>query len=100
MLMAIPKRWDYLRRHPVDVVVVLLKPPFLTSLFNGVRLLRLVRVARLLRLEPLITWMSRSGGLKFAAGFTALVVLVADRQSRAARRRSGCRAARQAGHDG
>ena len=77
MLVVVPKRWTYLWRHPVDVVVVLLTPPFLTSLFNGVRLLRLVRLARLLRLEPLIVWMFRSGGLKYAAAFASLVVLAA-----------------------
>jgi voltage-gated potassium channel len=58
-------------------VIVVLTPPFLTSIFNGVRLLRLVRVARLLRLKPLVAWLFRSGGLKYAALFTALVVLAA-----------------------
>jgi voltage-gated potassium channel len=77
MLAVTPNRWGYLRHHPLDLVIVILTPPFLTSIFNGVRLLRLVRVARLLRLKPLVAWLFRSGGLKYAALFTGLVVLAA-----------------------
>jgi voltage-gated potassium channel len=77
MLAVSPNRWGYLRQNPLDPVVVLLTPPFLTSIFNGVRLLRLLRVARLMRLEPLLTWVFRGGGLKYAAVFTALVVMAA-----------------------
>lgn len=77
MLAVVANRRAYLWRHPLDLVIVVLTPPFLTSVLNGVRLLRLVRVARLLRLEPLITWMFRSGGLKYAAVFAGLVVLAA-----------------------
>jgi voltage-gated potassium channel len=77
MLTVTPNRWRYLRHHPLDLVIVVLTPPFLTRIFDGVRLLRLLRVARLLRLKPLIAWLFRSGGLKYAALFTALVVLAA-----------------------
>ena len=77
MLAVTPNRWSYLRHHPLDLVIVVLTPPFLTSVLNSVRLLRLVRVARLLRLKPLIAWLFRSGGLKYAALFTGLVVLAA-----------------------
>ena len=77
MLVVAPNRWSYLRRNPIDVIVVLLTPPFLTSVFDGVRALRLVRLLRLLRLEPLVRWLFRSGGLKYAAAFTSLVVLAA-----------------------
>jgi voltage-gated potassium channel len=77
MLLVVPNRWRYLLRNPIDVIVVLLTPPFLTSLFDGVRALRLVRLLRLLRLEPLVRWLFRSGGLKYAAAFTSLVVLAA-----------------------
>jgi voltage-gated potassium channel len=77
MLAVTPNRWSYLRQHPLDLVIVVLTPPFITSIVNGVRLLRLTRVARLLRLKPLIAWLFRSGGLKYAAMFTGLVVLAA-----------------------
>lgn len=75
MLAVTPNRWTYLRRNPLDLIIVVLTPPFLTNVLNGVRLLRLVRVARLLRLEPLIRWLFRSGGLKYAAVFAGLVAL-------------------------
>jgi voltage-gated potassium channel len=77
MLAVSPNRWRYLRHHPLDLAIVILTPPFLTSVFNGVRLLRLARVTRLLRLKPLVAWLFRSGGLKYAAAFTGLVVLAA-----------------------
>ena len=62
MLAVTPNRWRYLRHNPLDLVIVVLTPPFITAIFNGVRLLRLVRVARLLRLKPLVAWLFRSGG--------------------------------------
>src|SRR4051812_27518006 len=77
MLAVTPNRWSYLRHHPLDPLVIVLTPPFVTRLFNGIRLVRLLRVARLMRLEPLLTWMFRGGGLKYAAVFTGLVVLAA-----------------------
>jgi voltage-gated potassium channel len=77
MLAVAPSRWTYLRRNPLDLVIVVLTPPFLTSMLNGVRLLRLVRVSRLLRLKPLVRWMFARGGLKYASVFTGLVVLAA-----------------------
>lgn len=77
MLAVAPRRWSYLRRHPLDLVIVVLTPPFLSGVLNGVRLLRLVRVARLVRLKPLVAWLFRSGGVKYAALFTGLVVLAA-----------------------
>jgi voltage-gated potassium channel len=52
-------------------------PPFLGSLFTGVRLLRLLRVARLVRLKPLVAWLFRSGGIRYALLFTVLVVFAA-----------------------
>jgi hypothetical protein len=58
-------------------VIVVLTPPFVGRIFDGVRLLRLARVARLMRLGPLVRWLFRSGGLKYAALFTVLVVLAA-----------------------
>jgi voltage-gated potassium channel len=77
MVAVSPKRWSYLRRNPIDLIVVVLTPPFLTSAVNGVRLLRLARVARLVRLAPLVCWMLRSGGLRYATAFAGLVVLAA-----------------------
>lgn len=54
MLAVAPKRWGYVRHHPLDPVIVVFTPPFLTSVLNGVRLLRL---------KPLVAWLFPSGGL-------------------------------------
>jgi hypothetical protein len=54
VLAVSPHRWRYLRHDPLDLLIVVLTPPFLTSVLNGVRLLRLVRVARLVRLSRLL----------------------------------------------
>jgi hypothetical protein len=73
MVAISPNRWSYLRRNPIDLIVVVLTPPFLTSAVNGVRLRRLARVARLVRLAPLVTWMFRSGGLRYATAFASAI---------------------------
>ena len=70
-------RWRYLLHHPLDLVIVVLTPPFLSGAVDGLRLLRLGRVARLVRLKPLVAWLFRSGGLRYAALFTVLVVVAA-----------------------
>jgi voltage-gated potassium channel len=43
-----PRRAEHLRRHPLDVAVVVLSFPLLPHLFAMVRLVRIVRVVRLL----------------------------------------------------
>jgi hypothetical protein len=53
MLAVVPDRGRYLLRHPIDLAIVLLTPPFLTSSVQSIRVLRLLRVVRLLRLRPL-----------------------------------------------
>ncbi len=75
MLRVSPSRWAYIKRNPIDAIVVVLTAPFLTALFQGARLIRLFRVTRLMRLEPLVTWMFREGGLRYAGAFAGLVVL-------------------------
>jgi len=51
MLSVVPRRWWYLRHHPLDLVIVVFTFPLLPSLFA---ILRVLRVARLLRLAPLL----------------------------------------------
>src|SRR5918995_803210 len=51
MLAVVPNRRAWLRRHPIEVIVVLLTPPFLPASLQSLRVLRL---ARLLRLVPLL----------------------------------------------
>jgi hypothetical protein len=51
MLAVVPRRWQWVRAHPIEVIVVLLTPPFLPATLQSLRVLRL---ARLLRLVPLV----------------------------------------------
>jgi hypothetical protein len=52
MLSVVPDRRAWLRRHPIEVAVVVLTPPFLAAL-APVRLLRVLRLLRLVRLAAL-----------------------------------------------
>ncbi len=53
MLAVVPDRWRWLRSHPLEVVIVLLTPPFLPSSLQALRALRVLRLLRLLRLAQL-----------------------------------------------
>jgi len=75
MLRVVPDRRAYLIAHPLEVLVILLTPPFLTSVFSSLGALRVLRAARLLRLEPLVRWVFSSGGVRYAALLAVLVVL-------------------------
>jgi voltage-gated potassium channel len=75
MLAVVPDRWRWLREHPVEVVVVVLTPPFLPASLQSIRVLRLLR---LLRLFPLLRFGRRlfsAEGLRYAALLTLLVVI-------------------------
>lgn len=50
MLWVVPDRWGYTRRHWLDVLIILVSPPFLVpEAMAGLRALRALRVFRLLR---------------------------------------------------
>ncbi|MDX6556026.1 MAG: voltage-gated potassium channel [Miltoncostaeaceae bacterium] len=51
MLWVVPSRWAWLRSHPLEVAIVLLTPPFMPGLLQG---LRGARLLRLLRLMPVL----------------------------------------------
>ena len=51
MLWVVPSRWAWLRSHPLEVAIVLLAPPFMPGLLQG---LRGARLLRLLRLMPVL----------------------------------------------
>jgi hypothetical protein len=59
MLRVVPDRRAWLRRHPLEVIVVVLTPPFLLAALQPVRALRLLRLLRLLRVFPLIRRLRR-----------------------------------------
>ena len=53
MLAVVPNRWEWIRKHPLDLAIVVLTPPFAASLLQSVRALRLLRLLRLIRLAAL-----------------------------------------------
>jgi hypothetical protein len=54
MVWVVPNKKLWLMRHPLEVVVVVLTPPFFLAALQPVRALRLLRLVRLVRLFPLI----------------------------------------------
>jgi voltage-gated potassium channel len=67
MLMVVPSKAQWLREHPVEVVIVVATPPFLPSLVQSTRTLRLLRLLRFLRLAPLVRALFTVEGLRYAA---------------------------------
>ena len=75
MLGVVPSRREWLRKHPLEVAIIVLTPPFLTSVVQSVRVLRLLRLARLMRLAPLVRALFTAEGLRYAALLTGLTAL-------------------------
>lgn len=67
LLIVMPDRMDWLRKHPLEAAVVVLTPPFLPA---GLGALRLFRLLRLLRLGIFVKELRRlltPDGVRFAA---------------------------------
>jgi voltage-gated potassium channel len=75
MLAVVPSKGRWLREHPLEVAIVVLTPPFVTSIVQSVRALRLLRLVRFLRLAPLIRVLFTPEGVRFAALLTVLTAL-------------------------
>jgi voltage-gated potassium channel len=76
ILLAISeKRWRWLREHPLEVVIVILTPPFAPSAVQTIRVFRVLRVIRLLRLAPLARRLFSLDGAKYVGLLTALAVV-------------------------
>jgi voltage-gated potassium channel len=75
MLAVVPSKSRWLRDHPLEVAIVVLTPPFLTSVVQSVRVLRLLRLLRFLRLAPLVRALYSAEGLRYAALLTGLTAL-------------------------
>jgi voltage-gated potassium channel len=74
MLAVVRDRRGYLLHNPLRLVIVVLTPPFLPSLFQGLRALRLLRLLRLLWLAPMFKLAFTLRGLQYASVFALLVV--------------------------
>lgn len=75
MLAVVPDRWRWIRQHPLEVIVVVLTPPFLPASLQSVRVLRLLRLVRILRLAQVVRRLFTFEGLRYAA-LLALMTLI------------------------
>jgi voltage-gated potassium channel len=75
MLSLVPVKVDWLRKHPLDVAIVVLTPPFLPPTLQAIRALRLLRLLRLLKAVQLIRRLFSLEGLKYAAVLALVTVL-------------------------
>jgi voltage-gated potassium channel len=75
MLAVVDDRSGWLRKHPLELLIVVLTPPFLASTFAAVRALRLLRLVRLLRLAQLARDASSMEGLRYVSLLALLTVL-------------------------
>lgn len=76
MMAVVPKRSVWLRRNPIDVIVVFLTPPFLPASLAAARLFRLLRLLRLLRVVPAMRRLLTVEGIKYAAVLAISTVVV------------------------
>lgn len=75
MVRVTPKPWEWIKRHPIDVAVIFLSPPFIPSSLAAARLFRLLRVLRLLRIFSASRLLSLDG-IRYAAFLAAFLVLI------------------------
>jgi len=75
MLGVVSDRWGWIRSHLLEVVVVVLTPPFLPSSFQALRALRLLRLLRLLRVARYARRVFSLEGVRYAAILAALTAV-------------------------
>jgi voltage-gated potassium channel len=75
MLVVTQDRWAWLRKHPLEVAVVVLSPPFLPASLQAARVLRLLRLVRLLRLMKILRRLYTFEGLRYAALIATMTAL-------------------------
>jgi voltage-gated potassium channel len=73
MLVVVPSKKAWLRKHPLEVAIVVLTPPFLPASLQALRVFRLLRLLRLLRAAQMARRLFSLEGLRDAA----VIVLVA-----------------------
>ena len=75
MLSVVPDRWAWVRRRPLDLIIVFLTPPVLPAGLQSLRVLRLLRLLRLFRLAQLSREVFSLEGLRYAALLAVLTVV-------------------------
>jgi voltage-gated potassium channel len=74
MLTVVPNRWQWVRQHPLEVVVVLFTAPLLPASLQAFRAIRLLRLLRLALFARRARSIFTAGGLSYAAVLSLLVV--------------------------
>jgi len=72
LLAVVPNKAAWLRRHPLELAIVVLTPPFLPAGLQSLRIFRLLRLLRLLRMAQMARRIFSLEGLRDAA----VIVLV------------------------
>lgn len=75
MLSVVDSRRAWLMEHPLDIAIIILTPPVVSSSLQGLRALRILRLLRVLEIMPAISRLMKPSGLRFAS-VLALIVLV------------------------
>jgi voltage-gated potassium channel len=75
MLAVTTDRAAWLRRHPLEVVIVVLTPPFLPAALQAARIFRLLRVLRLVKAGLMTRRMLSTEGVRDAAVLAVVAVL-------------------------
>jgi voltage-gated potassium channel len=75
MLWVVPDRRRWLRTHPLEVVIVVLTPPFLPAGLQAARVFRLLRVLRLFKGAMIVRRLLSTEGVR-DAGILALVTVI------------------------
>lgn len=75
MLYVVPNKRHWLLHHPIEVVVVVLTPPFLPASLQGARALRLLRLLRLIRVAQLARTVFSLEGLRWASLLAVMTAL-------------------------
>jgi len=75
MLSVVGDRRRWLIDHPLEVFIVVLTPPFVTSALASFRLLRLLRLIRLLRLAKIARQVTSAEGVRLVATFAFLTIV-------------------------
>lgn len=76
MLAVVEDRVAWLRRHPLDVAIVVLTPPILPGGIQALRVLRLLRILRLLRAVQAARRLFTMNGLRYGAVLALMTVFV------------------------
>jgi voltage-gated potassium channel len=66
MLVLTKHRWRWIRSHPLEVLIVILTPPFLPAGLQSLRILRLLRLLRVAITARSLRFYFSISGLKFA----------------------------------